>query len=176
MGRFNVLLINAGGVVDCEDELTAVERGARERCVGARAMAGGNIRATAVPGRAGLGKLWAVPRRRWEVERGRSKRGREGVCVWRPRNALCAKEDEATGSFLSLVYVQTSLARREQATRIAAVANPSFISSSPTTPVAASPRLSRTAAPWRHMRCRTYTMPYAPVSVHDRPEEAWSQT
>ena len=50
VGGFDVLLIIAGGVVDCEDDLTAMERGAQERCVGARAMAGGNIRATAVPG------------------------------------------------------------------------------------------------------------------------------
>lgn len=55
-GRFDILLIVAGGVVDCEDELTAMERGAQERCAGARAMAGGNIRATAVPGLGSLGE------------------------------------------------------------------------------------------------------------------------
>ena len=44
--------------------------------------------------------------------------------MWRPRNALCVKkEEEATGSVLSLAYVRASLARCERTTGIAAVAN-----------------------------------------------------
>lgn len=50
-----LLLVVAGGGVECDVELTAMKRGARERCVGARAMAGGNIRATAVSGLGILG-------------------------------------------------------------------------------------------------------------------------
>lgn len=82
------MVIVAGGVVHCEDELTAMERGAQERCAGARAMAGGNIRATAVPGLGSLGKVSA----KVEREGGARPRGRGRTCVWRPRNALCVKK------------------------------------------------------------------------------------
>ena len=95
---FDVLGIVAGGVVDCEDELTATERGAQERCAGARAMAGGNIRATAVPGLGSLGKVSA----KVEREGGARPRGRGRTCVWRPRNALCVKEEKEEKELLAL--------------------------------------------------------------------------
>ena len=108
VGGFDVLLVIAGGVVDCEYELTAVERGARERCVGARAMAGGNIRATAVPG------LGSSAMESWERAQQEFKGGRGCACGVHAIHSLCVKKkEEATASVLSLVYVRASLARCE---------------------------------------------------------------
>lgn len=136
--------------------------------------------ATAVPG---LGSLGERSRRKLrEGPSRRSKTLREGVtggvraCGVHAMQRRRRRRSYWLCPVLSLVYVRTSLARCERTTGIAAVANSSFISSSsPTTPFAASPRLSRTAFPWRHMRCRTYTIRYAPVSLYDRPRESWLQ-
>jgi len=71
-----------------------MERGAQERCAGARVMAGGNIRATAVPG---LGSLGERSRRKLreglEAQQDLEGGGHWGcTCVWRPRNAKKKKK------------------------------------------------------------------------------------
>lgn len=78
----------AGGDVGCEDELTQLEGGLERDVLEHGRWAGGNIRATASP------RAWEL----WASERGgdesweRAQQQREGVCEWRPRNALCKEQ------------------------------------------------------------------------------------